>query len=86
MKCRNCDEFGHGSRECPKPRDYSRVQCRNCGEMGHTIARCKQEVITKAEPVEGGGWEEAGETAGLGDSNAAASGNGWDANNGGSAW
>lgn len=32
MQCRNCDEMGHSSRECPKPRDYSKVQCRNCGE------------------------------------------------------
>lgn len=30
MVCRNCDETGHGSRECPKPRDYSRVECTNC--------------------------------------------------------
>jgi len=21
VQCRNCDEFGHMSRECPKPRD-----------------------------------------------------------------
>jgi hypothetical protein len=32
MQCRNCDEMGHSSRECPKPRDYSKVQCKNCNE------------------------------------------------------
>lgn len=34
MKCRNCDEIGHLSKECPKPRDYSRVQCNNCLQYG----------------------------------------------------
>lgn len=28
----NASAVGHLSRECPKPRDYSRVQCRNCQE------------------------------------------------------
>ena len=23
---------GHFSKECPKPRDYSKVKCQNCGE------------------------------------------------------
>ena len=33
-KCRNCDEIGHESRDCPKPKDWSRVQCNNCKEYG----------------------------------------------------
>lgn len=24
--------MGHSSRECPKPRDYSKVRCKNCNE------------------------------------------------------
>ncbi|KAI0861567.1 hypothetical protein F4860DRAFT_475506 [Xylaria cubensis] len=45
VQCRNCDEYGHGSRDCPKPRDYSRVQCQNCGEMGHPKFRCKKDTV-----------------------------------------
>lgn len=45
VQCRNCDEYGHESRGCPKPRDYSRVQCQNCGEKGHTKVRCKKETV-----------------------------------------
>ncbi|KAI0521931.1 hypothetical protein F5B22DRAFT_510547 [Xylaria bambusicola] len=45
VQCRNCDEYGHDSRGCPKPRDYSRVQCQNCGEYGHTKVRCKKETV-----------------------------------------
>ncbi len=26
------DIAGHFSRDCPKPRDYTRVKCQNCGE------------------------------------------------------
>jgi hypothetical protein len=28
-------------KDCPKPRDYSRVTCQNCNEKGHTKVRCK---------------------------------------------
>ena len=43
--CRNCDAEGHQSRECPKPRDYSRVKCTNCQQMGHTKVRCKEPLV-----------------------------------------
>lgn len=33
---------GHVSRDCPKPRDWSRVTCQNCGKTGHTKVRCKE--------------------------------------------
>lgn len=36
----NVFTVGHMSRECPKPKDWSRVKCQNCGEMGHGKARC----------------------------------------------
>lgn len=42
MTCRNCDAQGHISKDCPQPRDWSRVKCSNCGEMGHTKVRCTQ--------------------------------------------
>ena len=38
--CRNCDEKGHYAKECPKPKDWSKVQCRLCNEMGHGAGRC----------------------------------------------
>ena len=54
--CRNCDEKGHFTKECPKPRDYSRIKCSNCEQskiqdsqtlnisdiaaVGHTKVRC----------------------------------------------
>ncbi|KAF1987476.1 hypothetical protein K402DRAFT_375542, partial [Aulographum hederae CBS 113979] len=56
------------SKECPKPRDYSRVECRNCGEKGHTAVRCKQ-----PKPEDGEGF---GDSGGFGA--AAAAGGGWD--------
>ncbi|KAH6609715.1 hypothetical protein Trco_003061 [Trichoderma cornu-damae] len=39
--CRNCEETGHYSKECPKPTDWSKVQCSNCEQFGHTKVRCK---------------------------------------------
>ena len=51
--------MGHPAKECPKPRDFSRVKCNNCGEslfffpsmcstdnslVGHTVKRCKQPI------------------------------------------
>jgi hypothetical protein len=29
VQCRNCDEFGHFSKECPKPRD-----CKSRSDLG----------------------------------------------------
>jgi hypothetical protein len=53
VQCRNCDEFGHTGRECPKPTDWSRVECSNCHEKGHTFKRC---TVPVAEEADGGGW------------------------------
>ena len=55
----NCDALNdHDTRECPKPRDYSRITCRNCNEKGHTVKRCPKPVVEdEAEGVSGdGGW------------------------------
>lgn len=66
--------MGHFSKDCPKPRDYSRVTCNNCGESwcsllliafkadtqpeGHTAVRCKAEK--KAEDnAEANGYNDA---------------------------
>ncbi|KAK5137368.1 hypothetical protein LTR08_008946 [Meristemomyces frigidus] len=48
LQCFNCDEFGHGSRNCPSPLDWprmnsrmkARMKCTNCGKKGHTHQRC----------------------------------------------
>jgi hypothetical protein len=37
VTCRNCEKQGHFSRDCPEPKDWSKVQCQNCQEFGHTI-------------------------------------------------
>lgn len=69
VQCRNCDEYGHTGRDCPKPTDWSRVECSNCHEKGHTYRRC-----TKPPPEnEGGEWDDGnagGTTAGAANGNA----------------
>ena len=40
VTCRNCDDKGHYAKDCPKPKDWSKVQCRLCGDMGHGAGRC----------------------------------------------
>ena len=48
MKCRNCDELGHMSKECSKPKDWSRVKCSNCEQMGYVFLayRCLRLAYT----------------------------------------
>jgi Torus domain/RNA recognition motif/Zinc knuckle len=40
MTCHNCQEKGHAARECPKPRDTSRIRCFRCQETGHFASAC----------------------------------------------
>ncbi|KAI7528909.1 hypothetical protein KC331_g15500 [Hortaea werneckii] len=61
VQCRNCDEYGHQSRECPKPTDWSRVECTNCHEKGHSYKRCTKPA---AEAEGDGGWENGAGTGG----------------------
>ncbi len=48
MKCRNCDQEGHQSRECPEPLNMDKVQCRNCDEYGHLSKTCPKPRDSKA--------------------------------------
>lgn len=73
VQCRNCDEFGHMNKDCPKPRDskfswlalpavanhsaVARVKCNNCQEMGHFKSRCPNPLV----PEDGGGAENGGD-------------------------
>ena len=40
-KCYNCDESGHLSHQCGKPKKENRV-CFNCDEPGHLAHQCRQ--------------------------------------------
>jgi cellular nucleic acid-binding protein len=67
MQCRNCDEWGHSGKECPKPKDWSRVKCTNCQEMGHGAKRCPNPTVEVPEESGGGGggdWDNGGATNG----------------------
>ncbi|MCJ1393302.1 hypothetical protein MMC18_006174 [Xylographa bjoerkii] len=57
-----CPKMGHFSKECPKPRDYSKVKCTNCDEMGHTKVRCK--APPKDEGGDGGARDYGADTSG----------------------
>ncbi|KAE9977952.1 hypothetical protein EG328_001745 [Venturia inaequalis] len=65
MQCRYCRGIGHSLRDCPKPRDYprvdySKIQCHKCGMRGHSATHCQTSVTSvkadcgriKAEPIE----------------------------------
>lgn len=58
-------------RECPKPRDWSRVECQNCGEKGHGRARCpnpaKEDEADGGAGADGGWGDNAGGAAAGGD-------------------
>lgn len=62
------------SRECPKPKDWSRVNCTNCSKYGHGAKRCPEPAATGNSfssgsngwdaPVDSGantgGWDDTG--------------------------
>ena len=66
LQCRNCDEWGHSGRECPHPKDWSRVECSNCHEKGHGVKRCTkpvEEVVDGDENGTDGDWGEGNNAA-----------------------
>jgi len=43
-KCRNCDQLGHASKDCPEERferDRVAIMCYNCNETGHRVRDCE---------------------------------------------
>ncbi|KAL6907096.1 hypothetical protein GGI43DRAFT_396623, partial [Trichoderma evansii] len=84
----NCEETGHYSKECPKPRDWSKVQCSNCEEYGHTKVRCKQppkESEAFADQNIGNADEQPAQADGYAD-NSYADNAGGDGGDGGGGW
>jgi cellular nucleic acid-binding protein len=60
------------SRNCDKPKDWSRVKCTNCSKYGHGAKRCPEPESTG--DVHGGGWDapaDSGATTGGWDNAAA---------------
>lgn len=41
VKCVNCDELGHRSRDCTTARK-DKFACRNCGQGGHQATECTE--------------------------------------------
>ncbi|KAL8409633.1 hypothetical protein RB594_007909 [Gaeumannomyces avenae] len=49
-RCRNCEEFGHETRDCPQDkveRQQLVIECINCNEPGHRSRDCPQARIDK---------------------------------------
>ncbi|ETS82214.1 hypothetical protein PFICI_07216 [Pestalotiopsis fici W106-1] len=50
MKCSNCSEYGHISKNCPEDKvekEQAVVKCFHCGEEGHRVRDCPQPRVDK---------------------------------------
>lgn len=87
------------AKDCPKPRDMSRVKCMNCSEMGHFKSKCPKPVVEDdAGDAGNGGFDNGGLDNSAGFDNGGDGGswnaptaadNGWQTSGGGaggSAW
>lgn len=45
IRCRNCNEWGHKERYCPRPR--KKIICYMCGEIGHRETRCPNSICLR---------------------------------------
>ena len=91
--------MGHFSKDCPKPRDYSKVKCSNCDQSMsaallclHRIACADKKIVghTKVrckEPIkevdDDGGFGAGGDTGGFDAPPAVGGGDAWAAGSGG---
>ncbi|XP_055913761.1 uncharacterized protein LOC129947273 [Eupeodes corollae] len=54
VKCYNCNEVGHISTKCPKPK-RERGSCFRCGKKGHVISECSEKasvlVVQNKDPL-----------------------------------
>jgi len=51
IKCRNCKEFGHMSRECPNEWRSAKLNCILCGKDGHDSFDCNEKLCFKCNEI-----------------------------------
>ncbi|XP_064618012.1 zinc finger CCHC domain-containing protein 7-like [Liolophura sinensis] len=51
IRCRNCNEVGHLSKICPRPKKH--LICYLCGETGHNVRSCPTSICYNCEKAAG---------------------------------
>jgi hypothetical protein len=50
LRCYNCKQAGHKSRECPVPLQPPRTACSSCGQQGHLAVQCRGALAPAYRP------------------------------------